>query len=361
MDVYSEASTLHAVLVGKSADTHGLGVAYLVSQDAGETWSKPSPISGGQDKRVLSRRGNDAQVAASGNRVVVAFRQAGELPESGPMALAYSKDGGRSWERGENPAVGDVTQNQSYLDLAADKAGHFHVVWLDDREENGNSQGLRYARSADGGQHWRGDETLDGTVCTCCWNRLAVLPDQSVAALYRDDDPHDMRLARRSPKDGAWRNLGAVGAFDWRFTGCPHCGGGIAYSPGKQALLHGVVWSGKEGAAGLYYLNSANQGGHWSPPLRIADGQSKESDIAVLGDGRVGVVYAGPSGQGEGILFTESKDNGKHWTSPKRLSAADGLADHPRIFPTAKGFRVFWTEKRATGGKVWAMYPLGQH
>lgn len=356
MDVYAEHENLHALLVGKPLNAKTLGVFHVVSKDGGGTWGKPSQVQDGQVRRVMSRRGNDAQVAAAGKRVVVAFRQVGEIPESGPLVMAYSSDGGRTWGRGENPAVGDQTQNQAYVDLVADKSGHFHVVWLDDREENGNSQGLRYARSVDGGKHWQGDVTLDGTACTCCWNRLAVLPDQSVAALYRDDDPHDMRLALRSPKHGTWRNVGAVGAFDWRFSGCPHCGGGIAASPGRQGLIHGVVWSGKEGAAGLYYLNSADQGGHWSQPQRIADGQSKESDIAVLADGRVGVVYAGPTGKGEGIMFTETQDQGLHWTAPVLLSAAEGLADHPRIVSTRKGFRVFWTEKRDGGGKAWAMY-----
>ncbi len=270
------------------------------------------------------------------------------------MVIAYTSDGGANWRRGQNPASGDVTENQSYMDLVADKAGHFHVVWLDDREENGNTQGLRYARSTDGGRHWSGDVTVDPAVCTCCWNRIMVLPDQSIAALYRDGDPHDMRLARSSGDGGPWRNLGAVGAFNWRFNGCPHCGGGIAVGPSKR--LHGVVWSGKEGAEGLYYLKSEDLGGHWSPPLRIADGQSRESDIAVLPDGRVGVVFAGPAGETEGVQFMESDGAGKTWTQPLLLSAANASADHPRILATPKGFRAFWTEKRTSSGRVWAMH-----
>jgi len=361
MDVYAESMKLHAVLVGKAENTGETQILYWVSDDGGERWRKLGQAGGGQGRRVISRRGDEAQVAASGKRVVVAFRQAGELPESGPVTVAYSKDGGRLWALGGKPAVGDLTQNQSYLDLAADKTGRFHLVWLDDREETGNTQGLRYARSGDGGAHWQGDLTLDGAVCTCCWNRLAVLPDQSLAVLYRDDDPHDMRLALRPAGQGGWRKQAAVGDFGWRLSGCPHCGGGIASQPGAKGLLHGVVWSGKEGSAGLYYQNSADQGGHWTPPLLIGDVQSKESDIAVLPDGRVGVVYAGPAAQGEGVWFKESKDLGGHWSEPELLSAASAKADHPRVFATAKGFRVFWTEKRPVGGKVWATALAAPH
>jgi hypothetical protein len=358
MDVYANGSSLHAVLVGKQHNTHEMSVAYLQSRDYGSTWTKPVVVNRQQDGKVVSRRGNEAQVSAAGHRIVVAFNHAVDLPNAGQMSIAYSTNDGASWEQGENPAVGDLTQNQSYLDLVADEAGNFHLVWLDDREENGNTQGLRYARSSDGGHHWHGDVTLDPAACTCCWTRLAVLPDRSIAALYRDDDPHDMRLVRVSADGRSWRNLGAVGAFDWRFNGCPHCGGGIASASGKRGPVHSVAWSGKENAAGLYYLRSTDLGEQWSPPRRIGDGRSRESDVAVLSDGRVGVVFVGPSADGERLQFISSADQGKTWSHPKQISTPGAVADHPRIIATPSGFRVFWTEKQPAGGKVWAMYVI---
>ena len=356
MDVYADESTLHAVLVGRQKDSDQLGVAYLLSHDYGVTWTKPVTVNRKQDGAVVSRRGNDAQIAAEGLRVVVAFNHAVELPNAGPMIIAYSPDGGASWQQGDNPAIGDITHNESYLDLVADKAGNFHLVWLDDREENGNTQGLRYARSTDGGRHWRGDITLEPKACTCCWNRLAVLPDQSIAALYRGDDPHDMRLVRISADGKSGRSPTTVGEFGWRFTGCPHCGGGIASAPGKRGPLHSVVWSGKDNATGLFYLTSDDLGGHWSAPLRISDGRSRESDIAVLRNGQIGVVFVGSASDGDGLQFISSTDHGKSWSPPLRINPANSVADHPRILATPAGFRVFWTEKPPTGGKVWAMY-----
>jgi hypothetical protein len=360
MDVYSEGSAIHALLVGKSNQNPSLGVNYLFSTNAGASWHGPFRVNNEADGKVISRRGNEAQIAVSGRNIVAVWRRGGELPESGPLLAAYSRDGGLNWRRGQNLAARDNTQNQSYADVAADRAGNFHAVWLDDREENGNSQGLRYARSSDGGQHWRAEATLDPAVCTCCWNRITVLPGQSLAVMYRDDAPHDMRLALGSSDGRRWRNAGTVGAFDWQFNGCPHCGGGIAAGPGKAGWLHGVVWSGKEAAEGLYYLRSADRGGHWSPPLRIGDGRSRESDIAVLPDGRVGVVFAGPADNREGVQFIESTDAGMTWSTPELLSLADAVVDHPRIVATSAGFRVFWTEKQGAGGRVWAMRLIDQ-
>ena len=352
MDVYAEGSSIHALLVGKPADGGAAGLYYWFSADAGASWRPPLRLGFAADGKIMSRRGDEAQIAAAGRRIAVLWRRGGGLPGAGAFVSAYSADGGAHWRRGQQPALGDATGNQSYADLAADRAGNFHAVWLDDREENGNTQGLRYARSVDGGRRWQGEATLDAAVCTCCWNRVAALPGGRVAVLYRDDDPHDMRLALSADAGRSWRNLAAVGAFDWRFNGCPHCGGGIAAGPGEPWPLHGVVWSGKDGAEGLYYLRSDDRGGHWSPPLRIGDGRSRESDIAALADGRVGVVYAAA---GEGAQFTQSADGGKSWSPPLLLGAA---ADHPRILATPQGFRAFWTEKRAAGGRVWAMRRL---
>jgi photosystem II stability/assembly factor-like uncharacterized protein len=157
-------------------------------------------------------------------------------------------------------------------------------------------------------------------------------------------------LQLRAANGGVWQDRGAVGAFDWQFDGCPHCGGGIASEP--DGRLHSVVWSGKAGVEGLYYLYSNDAGGHWSPPVRIADGNSRESDIAVLADGRIGIVFVGV----DGVSLLQSRDAGAHWKPPQRLSADGAVADHPRIVATQQGFRVFWTQKRTGGGKVWAVF-----
>lgn len=358
MDIYADRNDLHLVLVGKGEPKGKPVIAYFASRDGGANWTRPVQVSRGQDGRIFSRRGDEAQISVAGSRIVIAFRHGDEATDSGPLAVAYSRDGGKKWTRGGVPAPGDQTRNQSYPELLADRQGNFHLVWLDDREENGNTQGLRYAKSVDGGRHWRGDSTLDPAVCTCCWNRLAELPDRSIAALYRGDDPHDMRLARVSPDGGSWKGMGAVGDFGWRFSGCPHCGGGIAVSPDHKGLLHAVVWSGKEGVAGLYYLKSADQGAHWSQPLKVAEGRSRESDIAALPNGQVGLVYVSPQGDSEGVRFTRSSDDGKTWTSPSLLSNSGVVPDHPRLLSTPEGFRAFWTEKKAEGGKVLAMYSL---
>lgn len=356
LDVAADAGAIHVLLVGSFAQRNRVSVAYVWSTDGGRTWSKPVFVDAENAPPAISRRGNDARLAVRGRQIVAVWQSKADLPGTGEMAVAVSADQGKTWRPGANPAVGDSTHNQSHMAVAADRAGNFHLVWLDDREENGNTQGLRYARSTDGGLRWQPETTLDATTCTCCWTRLAVLPDGSLALLYRDSDPHDMRLASLRPGQRGWRNLGAVGRFDWNFTGCPHCGGGLATTgaPGRVAL-HGVVWTGKDDVAGLYYLRSTDGGARWSVPAKMAGAQARESDIAAQPGGSVALAYVSGRSPAAPVQFRVSKDAGRHWSAPVAVSAPEASADHPRVVATPFGFRVFWTEARPGGGKTWAM------
>jgi hypothetical protein len=352
LDLVAEEGTIHALLAGRFGTLDG--VAYLRSPDGGKTWTEPRRLDHNGDPPVLSRRGNDARLAVHGRRMVAVWQARGELPGTGPLIVAASDDGGETWQRGRNPAVGDPLKNQSYPALAVGGDGGFHLAWLDDREENGNTQGLRYARSPDGIQ-WSTEETLDPNVCTCCWIRISALRDRSLAVLYRDADPRDMRLLRSSP-GGSWLDLGPVAISGWTFTGCPHCGGGLVATESEEgAVLHSVAWTGKENSPGLYYARSRDLGQHWSPPFSLGDGLSRESDIAARSPSDLAIVFSRASAEGSAIHLVRSGDGGRHWSAPVALTPPDASADHPRVVSTPWGYRAFWTMARPGGGKVLAM------
>jgi hypothetical protein len=155
---------------------------------------------------------------------------------------------------------------------------------------------------------------------------------------------------------GQWQRLGAVGAFNWQFTGCPHCSGGLAAIRGTQGVvLHSVVWTGQENSAGLYYLSSGDHGRSWSKPRRIGGGLSREADIAAASPSRLTVVFSERSAEGIGIRFIRSTDRRRTWSNPGPLTTPGVDADDPRILSTALGLWAFWTENRPGGTKVWAM------
>ncbi len=312
---------------------------YLHSEDSGEHWSKPSVISIGKSN---SKQGNDIQIGRSGEQLLVIWKGVGELPGWGPAELAVSGDNGGSWQKVESPAVGDLLQNQGYFSLAADEQG-FHFFWLDDREEEGNTQGLRYAHSGKG-LVWSVDETLETGLCTCCWIST-VLTGSELHALYRGEGPRDMRLITRDIEQAQWQSSVTVGEFDWDFVGCPHQGGALTQS--QNGTLHSVVWTGKEAVAGLHYLQSSDEGRNWPYQQQLSGGEGQHAAIASQGE-KVLVVWDSQSMEGSEIQLLMLKS--RNHPVLKLSMKSNGFA-RPRMIASGDKFRLFWTDLDKMGKK----------
>jgi hypothetical protein len=342
IDISADGSNLHLLVAGRTG-ARPVELHYRRSEDGGETWSVPVRVGDGMPPPGVVHRGMDVQVAASGRRVIAVWQTPGVgFFRSGPMAVAISEDGGRTWRAGSNPADDGSMKGQGFIDIAADTEGRFHLVWLDARS---GVQGLRYARSADGGMTWSMNQTLDAETCECCWNTITTAPGGTVAVLYRDKGPRDMAFVRSVDGGRTWAKPARVGEFDWDINACPHVGGGLAWVPRKNPRqVHATVWTGKTGSQGIYYLTSLDGGATWDEPKQLGDSGSWHPDVAV-GDGdEVAAVWDAHTERGLAIFTAASKDGGKTWTEPRRLSREGASASHPRIVWTHRGFRAFWTE-----------------
>ncbi|HET7369268.1 MAG TPA: exo-alpha-sialidase [Gammaproteobacteria bacterium] len=350
LDVYADGDTLHLLLAGPSGGNTVM--RYLQSSDGGMSWTAPVTIDAGHAPPYGVHRGDDARIAASGPHLVATWPTQGSgWGGSGPMASAISDDGGQSWHPGGNPA-GDASLSEAFIDLAAGPGGIFHAVWLDSRH---GQQGLQYAHSSDGGEHWSNVLTIDPATCQCCWNTLRPAPGEGVYVLYRNVDPRDMGLAASNDGGASWQRRGPVGAFDWQFDACPHTGGGLAVTGGSAApVLHAVVWSGKRGELGLHYLVSSDGGRSWLALGRLGDDTARHVDLAALDGQHLAAVWDAATEAGSGIFAARSHDGGKTWGQPRGLSAPRAQAEHPRIVATADGYRIFWTQRNG----AWAVVGL---
>jgi hypothetical protein len=350
-DVTVNNDIVHALIAGKVTEKNNRAVVrYLSSEDGGQQWSTAVDVS--NDTDPIAVRGNDVQIAASGNNLLAIWQTKGEFPSMGAMVSRYSHDGGKTWHAGTNPAV-DNNGDQSHIDVIADKQGIFHAVWLADPEENGY-QSLRYARSLDGGEHWQASSKLDDSTCSCCWNTLAVSPSGELNILYRDMKPRDMALMQSADNGVTWRRTSTVGEFNWQFEGCPHIGGGLAI--GENSTLYSSVWTGVEAKAGLYTLRSGDNGKTWSVPQSLG-GLASHSDIAVNKQ-QVTVIWDEREPDGASIFSAQSQNGGVSWSAPKRLSVTGIIATHPRLVATPSGFLAMWTEKHNKQASQWVTKPL---
>ena len=347
-DVYAEGLLLHALFAATVANQANF-VGYIQSEDGGQHWSTPVAIGSVINAPLESKTGNEIQIAATGDQLLAIWQVTGEIPGMGPLVSVYSRDAGVNWQAGSNPTASDT--DQSHPDLAADKQGRFHLVWLDDRDENGY-QGLRYARSDDAGQHWQLAQTLDDSSCSCCWNRLLTGEDGQLNVLYRDMEPRDMALAQSQDSGQTWQRLSSVGEFNWVFNGCPHNGGGLAHTADKH--LHSVVWTGADNKVGLYYLHSTDAGKTWSAPQPIAAQTSPfHSDIAALNSQHLVVIWDALGQNGYTVMLSESFDAGQHWSEARQISTAGSSASFPRLAVTNSGVLAMWWQQAPGASKQW--------
>lgn len=347
-DVYVDAQTVHALFAAETAERKKPYIGYLQSSDGGLHWSAPVEIGHYGSKALESRIGNDVQIAASGDHVLAVWQVSGEIPGMGPLFVVSSEDGGQHWRVGANPAASDL--DQSHADLAADSQGRFHLVWLDDRDENGH-QGLRYARSSNNGLDWQQQQTIDDSSCSCCWNRLLISADDHLQVLYRDMEPRDMALAQSVDGGQGWQRTATVGEFNWVFNGCPHNGGGLAYVDNQT--WHSLVWTGADSKVGLYHLQSADAGRHWSTPHPMEAGlPAFHSDIAIDDAGRVVAIWDQLGGGVYSIVFSQSDDQGGQWM-PAQILSTDGSASFPRLLATEAGLLAMWVAQKPGASKQW--------
>ena len=371
-DVAAAGDTIHlllATVADPAADRKQFRLAHVRSDDGGVTWSAPVAIPTAHGTPAKMHRGDDPQIAVHGNQLIALWTARGDGPfGSGPLATALSDDGGRSWRPGPAPsaqalpagaALATATINEPSskkphgmngtgpgyrFPAAAAGPEAFHVVWI---HAVGEERSLRHARLPFGASGWSEPVVVDPEICACCWNELKVQPDGSVGALYRDQQPSDMSLARSSDGGRTWQPSERAGDFGWHFDGCPHVGGAVAAvgGPGGERILT-TVWTGNTGDTGAYLL-ARDESGAWNAPLRLkANGTAgRNTDVAARPGSDAAVAVwdqLAPEG-GQAVYAAVTTDAGQSWSAPLRVSPAGENASYPRVVPTAGRFVVLWT------------------
>jgi hypothetical protein len=341
VDVKYVDDTVHLLLGKKINGADSLW--YQTSADQGETWSEAINITKGQSIKARVTRGNDARLAVQGDHVVVVFgsRKEGAPHSAGPMMAMASDDSGQTWQKINSPA--DWLEGSHGFFAMDANADEMSLVWLDSRTTRGDgaTQGLRYAKSIDGGLTWSANQTLDERSCACCWN-TAQYHNDDFYVLYRDKDPSDMTLGKMNTQQ-EWQALSTVGEFNWGFQGCPHIGGSIAFG-GKDKLLHSTVGTGHSEKTGTYYLRSEDMGNTWATPVRLGGETAVHSDLSVSANGDVLAAWDMITETGFQIVAAQSDNQGLDWAEHVMLSAPGVGASHPRTVALKSGFLVLWTE-----------------
>lgn len=376
---------------GANSTKHGgLGTGNLYvrrSEDAGKTFSEPvavNPASGEvfPDYRVgpqiaLGPKGEVYVVwvnATPSHKLMYGMRT---------LHFAVSTDGARSFA----PPIPIVDEGQmsgrSFFDLDVSDEGTIYVAWLDSpvtRDENGTlvsdksrQSAVRFSRSTDGGRSFEPSVALGADPCPCCNVFVLAGRGDDVFVSWRNvvkdeagKSTRDMVVA--ASHDGGMAFGAPVEIHDDAFPieGCVHVGAPMAMD--SQGRVHVAWYTGKEGAAGIFYAVSSDRGASFGAPVPILAGAwvpPSRVDIALDAEDNAWLVYEYPAemretrGNDDPIwrynqtraLIGVSKilADGQVWRSSKALNEANGRV--PAIATTRDAVIVMWG---SVDNEIWA-------
>jgi BNR repeat protein len=346
-----------------AGDSSGYHLYFARSRDRGASWSAPTRVTDRDHDIVPHAEASPRMVATNGvialfwpNHVAVAGRR---FPAS-HMRFSRSLDGGRSWSAA-------ITLND---DTTRAPAGHtFHgatavgndtliVAWLDSRAgaapasvgdaavHHDGDAAIYTALSADRGVTWSARNSMNwGDACPCCRVSLAVAPDGSVLAAWRGHFAGSVRdpvVAKLTPVRGELQRIRADG---WVFQGCPHTGPALAVD--ENGATHVAWFTGKEGAAGVFYASASGNTMSFSEPIALLTGETLPAAhpaIVLTGGGPLVAMNLDARGQRALTLARIRKGKAETTTLPSTSGA-----DHPHLLALPDGAAVVaWTEKQSS-------------
>ncbi|MFN7799518.1 redoxin domain-containing protein [Gemmatimonas sp.] len=316
------------------------------------------------------------------------------------LRFVRSDDGGNSWSA--PVTVTDDTTKALAEGLDTDFGSHnfhalhgapdgtFHVAWLDGRH---GKSAVYATHSTDGGVTWAPNvRVVPGgapltEACPCC--RTAIAADQSgrVYLAWRavmtdsaapadgsagttgappgagagaGDNPHaahgggaarrtirDIVVARSDDNGRSWGTPVRVHHDDWVFDGCPHAGPSLAVD--SAGALHAAWWTGKPGAAGVFYSQSRDGAQTFAPaqPLGVADAsQPAHVQLAVRGQSVVATWDDGTRRVPQ-VVMRVSSNGGGSFADAVPVSESGRAAAFPvlMVSPTGNAVTVAWSEQ----------------
>jgi hypothetical protein len=164
--------------------------------------------------------------------------------------------------------------------LAVATDGRIFVGWLDERNVHApkpstkgeghhmeSNRDLFLAYSTDGGRTFSPNRKVASEACPCCKTALAVSPDGTLYAGWRQVLPGSFRhIAVVSSTDGGatFSSPKIVSDDRWVLQGCPVSGPSLSVESGGVLK---VLWfaAGEGNAPGLYFAESTDKGHRFSP------------------------------------------------------------------------------------------------
>ena len=259
-------------------------------------------------------RGDPPSVAVNGDAVYVLWtaRVESDGKKGTDLYFSVSNDRGNSFAPAIKVNDDKIPGAHGMHSLAVARDGRIYVAWLDERNvvepkpsthagghHMESNRELFTAYSTDGGKTFSANRRVAENACPCCKTALAVSPDGTVYASWRQVLPGNFRhIAVASSTDGAASFSTPVIVSDdkWVLQGCPVSGPSLASD--ANGILR-VVWyaAGEGDAPGVYSAETRDRGRTFSPRSLLMQETVKGSPALASDQNRAIAIWQGLSAQ----------------------------------------------------------------
>ena len=272
--------------------------AYLVSSDdGGRTFSEPVRVNQA-DGEVFSGYNTGPKVTPlAGDGVAVSWtrmKMFSDYPELAErygedngqylVRMARSDDGGRTFGPAVNAVNDGEITSDSYQTIHATEDGRAVMTFLDYRDGLESPEGykthIKTAVSEDG-REFSESTQVDELSCECCDTSIASGDDGTVYMAYRDQDEagqskeelesgltvRESVVVRSTDGGESWSEPVSLRDDGWEFNKCPESGPEIDVD--DEGNVHGILYTGKESAPGVYYTRSTDEAASFEEPTAL--------------------------------------------------------------------------------------------
>jgi hypothetical protein len=322
------------------------GVLHLRSEGPGGviTSSLADPLGG------VEPHGEAPPVVASGGAGVVyalytvGKEGEGRFPKSA-LRFARSDDAGATWSEPVSVNEGEAFGSHNFHSLLAGPDGRVYAAWLSNVR---GASAVWLRASTDGGRTWDAARAIhEAPTCPCCRTALALDADGTLYAAWRkifDGDVRDIAIIASRDGGTTWAEPVKPRDDAWVFDGCPHAGPSMRVA--EDGAVHIAWWTGKTGAAGVWYATSRDHGASWtSQPIDTAQRSAPAHvQLALSRTGTVVVVWDDGKQARPGILLRASADGGGAFGPRMMLSDGQAAAAYPVLAIHGDSLTVAWSQ-----------------
>jgi hypothetical protein len=367
----AEGSGMYALAVG---DDGGIYLTWIdplpdkvhalrFSRLDGDRWSPPVEIARGSDWFVNWADHPSLTALADGSLLahwlVHTGRRTGAYGYG--IRVALSRDGGASWRQVFEDGMRNVSDYAGFLTFAPGADGA-DAVYLSPAVPDEGDTGAGHGSSHEptktlaavrlGADGARGQQVVDGDVCSCCSTDVARTPD-GLVAVYRDHEPGEIRdISILRLAGGRWSEPSPVHRDGWRIPGCPTNGPAVAVRGRRVA----VTWFTAANDTPRVKLALSDDGGvSFGPPVAVDGGAPVGwPDVVLLDDGSALVSWLERRGEGRGDVMLRPVKRG-HAPGPAVVvatSASGRATGMPQMVRSGERLIVAWRKDRVLTASV---------